>query len=613
MKHIFLFLLCFLSFLTKSQTSDTFSSSYITATNAWTGDTASFYVTTDGWLQLDDLYEQGNASLQLPVNYNKNMEWELDVQLYFNSSNANNVRLYVLSSGENIDPDETHYYVQVGHNDDNISLYSVKGTATAKRLIKGRLGLLDKEDVEVNVKLRLENGTHWKLYSRLSDETSYRLEGDTILKQVVIPPSGTFKINCRYSKTRSYHFAFDNLLITGDSIDMADTMPPCITAIEAISDSILRFTFDEPIESSAASCSIDEMGPVSIKTVSANANQLLVVTPDTMINGNEYTLCWENLTDLSGNVLVDNCLQFTFSLEEIPPTPDNPDIGIPDEEDPGVTFSIKPFDIIFNEILPDPHTGGSEYIELYNRSGGDLRADSLSIAIRKIDGSLATIYPLSGLEVTIVKDSYLVLTKDKEGVLMHYDTPTPELIRSVKLPTLANTSSTVVLLNHHTKEVIDEISYSHKWHNAFVSDSKGFALERIDPESTTQDQRNWATAAAEAGHGTPGFQNTQYGVIKDGPQTSIEIPVFSPDNNCWNLAYHTDQSGYSCRIMVFDPAGRQVAILKNHELIGQKGSLFWDGKGNGGKKLSAGLYILYAEIYHPSGVIYRSKKAFSYF
>jgi hypothetical protein len=146
-----------------------------------------FYVTTDGWLQLDDLYEQGNASLQLPVNYNKNMEWELDVQLYFNSSNANNVRLYVLSSGENIDPDETHYYVQVGHNDDNISLYSVKGTATAKRLIKGRLGLLDKEDVEVKVKLRLENGTHWKLYSRLSDETSYRLEGDTILKQVVIP------------------------------------------------------------------------------------------------------------------------------------------------------------------------------------------------------------------------------------------------------------------------------------------------------------------------------------------------------------------------------------------------------------------------------------------
>ncbi|MGE4332436.1 MAG: lamin tail domain-containing protein, partial [Macellibacteroides sp.] len=111
----------------------------------------------------------------------------------------------------------------------------------------------------------------------------------------------------------------------------------------------------------------------------------------------------------------------------------------------------------------------------------------------------------------------------------------------------------------------------------------------------------------------PGFQNTQYGVIKDGPQTSIEIPVFSPENNCWNLAYHTDQSGYSCRIMVFDPAGRQVAILKNHELIGQKGSLFWDGKGNGGKKLSAGLYILYAEIYHPSGVIYRSKKAFSYF
>jgi len=44
---------------------------------------------------------------------------------------------------------------------------------------------------------------------------------------------------------------------------------------------------------------------------------------------------------------------------------------------------IEPGEIVVNEILFDPFVGGSEFIELYNRSGRILPVNSLTFAIRK--------------------------------------------------------------------------------------------------------------------------------------------------------------------------------------------------------------------------------------
>ena len=72
----------------------------------------------------------------------------------------------------------------------------------------------------------------------------------------------------------------------------------------------------------------------------------------------------------------------------LPDNPDDPDI-------PGVTEPIQPGEIIINELLLDPYVGGSEYIELYNRSEHSLSLSALSVAIRKSDGTLSTRYPLT--------------------------------------------------------------------------------------------------------------------------------------------------------------------------------------------------------------------------
>lgn len=270
----------------------------------------------------------------------------------------------------------------------------------------------------------------------------------------------------------------------------------------------------------------------------------------------------------------------------------------------------EPNELIFNELLPNPSTGGSEYIELYNRSERPLSASGLSIAIRKADGVLSTHYPLTALAGVFEPGEYLVLTKSKEGVLPFYLITNPEALYELKLPVLANTTSTLVLFRTKDKVVIDEIYYSAKWHAPSIKDEKGVALERIDPDKETQDSKNWTSASATAGCGTPGYRNSQFKTTDSNESTGIELPEFSESTGDYFIAYHLDEPGYNCRARIFDTSGRYVAEIINHDLLGTEGRLTWNGQAISGSRLRTGLYILYIELFHMNGQVKSYKKAF---
>lgn len=296
---------------------------------------------------------------------------------------------------------------------------------------------------------------------------------------------------------------------------------------------------------------------------------------------------------------------------EEPETPDEPDE--PDEpsipEEP--TFpDIMPQDIVFNELLPEPFIEGSEYIELYNRSGKAVSLKGLSVATRKTDGSLNTHYPLSSISATLPQDGYALLTKAKEGVSSLYLTSAPEAIHELKLPVLANTSSTLVLFRSKDEVVIDEVSYSSRWHASSVKEKKGVALERIDPEARTQDSGNWTSASETAGYGTPGYRNSQMKKPEEGGITGIEPPLFIDATGFYSIVYHLDAPGYNCRAYIFDLSGRRVAEITNHQLLGVEGELTWDGLASDGRRLGTGMYILCIELYHVGGQTRMYKKVF---
>ena len=280
----------------------------------------------------------------------------------------------------------------------------------------------------------------------------------------------------------------------------------------------------------------------------------------------------------------------------------NPEQEIPEAQQP------QPGDIIINELLPEPFVDGSEYIELYNRSEQELSLKDVCISTRKSDGSLNTRYPLEAYPQTLQAGNYLLLTKSIEGVENFYSLPASLNWLECKLPVLSNTGSTVVLYREEGEIIIDEVSYSPKWHAPTVKNKKGVALERKDPDKDSQNADNWTSAASSAGFGTPGLENSQY--LNGETETDseeIDDPIYQPTGT-FQIPYRLNQSGYMARGWIFDLSGRKVALIADNTSLGTQGYLEWNGKGRDGSPINTGIYIIYLELWHPGGNVIRKKQ-----
>ena len=291
--------------------------------------------------------------------------------------------------------------------------------------------------------------------------------------------------------------------------------------------------------------------------------------------------------------------------DETPDEPEeetNPEPEIPEAQQP------QPGDIIINELLPEPFIDGSEYIELYNRSEQELSLKDVCISTRKSDGSLNTRYPLEAYPQTLQAGDYLLLTKSIEGVENFYSLSASLNWLECKLPVLSNTGSTVVLYRGEGEIIIDEVSYSPKWHAPTVKNKKGVALERKDPDKDSQNADNWTSAASSAGFGTPGLENSQY--LNGETETDseeIDDPIYQPTGT-FQIPYRLNQSGYMARGWIFDLSGRKVALIADNTSRGTQGYLEWSGRGRDGSPVNTGIYIIYLELWHPGGNVIRKKQ-----
>ena len=295
-------------------------------------------------------------------------------------------------------------------------------------------------------------------------------------------------------------------------------------------------------------------------------------------------------------------------MPDEPTTPDTPET--PDNnETPIEASSVQPGEIILNELLPAPFAEGSEYIELYNRSQQTLSLTGLALATRKADGSISTLYPLSAITTPLEPGGYVLLSKLLSGVEAFYLISAPQALHEVKLPVLANNGATVVLLRLTDLTVIDEVSYSPKWHDSAIKDPKGVALERLDPDKPTQDATNWHSAAESAGYGTPGYRNSQQ-LLPSSTQNGFERPYWSDSERSYLLRYQLADAGYRCRIWVFDTMGRRIAEIANLSTLATEGTLRWDGIGYDGSRPKPGIYIFYAELFLPNGTTHTQREVF---
>ncbi len=237
-------------------------------------------------------------------------------------------------------------------------------------------------------------------------------------------------------------------------------------------------------------------------------------------------------------------------------------------------------DLIFNEVMFDSAADSEDYVEIYNKSDKILDLTGLKFT-RKTATTTPTVHIPAG--TTIMPQSYLAFSVNPAQLREQFAVPETANIIAVNMGTfLLNSEATIWLTDGTT--TFDELTYSAKWHSALISESKGVALERINPNTATQDATNWHSAASNVHWGTPGYKNSQFndGIpAKTGKRVWTEPENFTPDNDgvndVTNIYFSTGDVGYFATVFIYDALGRKLCTLANNQLISPEGFIRWNG------------------------------------
>src|SRR3546814_20345395 len=100
-------------------------------------------------------------------------------------------------------------------------------------------------------------------------------------------------------------------------------------------------------------------------------------------------------------------------------------------------------------------------------------------------------------------------------------------------PAFYNKSGSCMLL--YGEKQIDQVHYREEMHARLIIDPEGISLEKIHFDLPAGQAGAFRSASATSGHGTPGYQNSQF--LEEGNparQITLVNRVFSPGNGLGN-------------------------------------------------------------------------------
>jgi Lamin Tail Domain len=272
--------------------------------------------------------------------------------------------------------------------------------------------------------------------------------------------------------------------------------------------------------------------------------------------------------------------------------------------------------ILINEILINPQTGGSRYLEIYNKSKKVIDVKDFSISADSV------LKKLTGADgYLLFPNTFLVLADNPLDVQTRYNVShLRRQFLKYKLPAW-NEKEGKVYLKFNSK-ILDSLKYNKTYFNPLLPNSyDGVALERINPNKPN-DKSNWQSAAATVGYGTPAYKNSQF-LAEGAPSVFLAsedvfiIPksTFSPDDDGFEdyllLNYKLDKAGAFAKVSIYDVKGYLVKKWMDNEPLATEGTLKWDGETDENMKAPIGIYIVYIELILPTGEVQIFKKAIS--
>ena len=346
--------------------------------------------------------------------------------------------------------------------------------------------------------------------------------------------------------------------------------------------------FDNAVDSISASLpsnyQVDNGQVISAKTIEPLFNRVQLTFNQPMVPGNIYTITANNIRDCHGQP-----------------------VSLPDEIKVGITEEASPMDLVINEIMFNPRSNANDYIEIYNRGQKLVDASALFIANRNSAGAISAARQISDQPYLIFPGDHIVVTTDLQNLQLNYLVKNPgSVIILPTLPSYPDDEGHVLLLKKQG-EIVDEVNYNQKWHFKLIDNTEGVSLERIDPESGSQQENNWQSAASTAGYGTPTYINSQFqqpGI--PGFEITVVPKIFSPDNDGHDdftmINYFLGEPGYVANVIIYDAAGRPVKHLVKNGTLSQQGSWKWDGLNNDNQSLPVGNYIILTEVFNLQGL-----------
>ncbi len=255
-------------------------------------------------------------------------------------------------------------------------------------------------------------------------------------------------------------------------------------------------------------------------------------------------------------------------------------------------------DLIINEILFNPEGRGSDFVELYNRSGKVVFIKGWVLE-NKMNRQKKTI----GTAAYLLPGGYLVLSPDPVDIAFRFKKVQPDVMIAQDLPALADGSGHLTIYSQGGL-LVDSVYYEETYHHPFLNSKQGVSLERVNPEAGA-DRTNWQSASGLEGFGTPTRKNSASASVAGSEYFQLKYSLFSPDGDGYRdqleIEYRLPRNGYLGRVYIYDDRGGLVKKLVNNLSFSQQGSIEWDGRDEAGMNCPTGIYILAAEALDMQG------------
>ena len=380
-----------------------------------------------------------------------------------------------------------------------------------------------------------------------------------------------------------------------NSVSMAnpDTLRPHLLQVVPVSANTLHIVFSETMNIAPTDIQKFDIqpnigNPKSVEVLWSSPSTIVAKLPVDLSENQEYTFTIDSLiTDIAGNQTCNST--FTF----------------------GLPVAAHAGDVVINEILFNPYAGGSDFVELYNRSENTINIADLVFATRT-EGNLKNPKRIDSPGFVLMPGSYVAVSTDIANIDATYSHG--NLYQVSALPSMPDDAGLVVLADT-LGNVFDEVTYSSKMHFALLKDLNGVSLERIDYNQPADNQGNWHSASQQSGWATPGLQNSVYKPIESDKEQliSLNTEVFSPDNDGYDdqleISYNIEEAGYVANVMIFSAKGLKMRTLANNELLGTTGFWAWDGLDDNNRRVPTGIYVIHCELFDLNGKVKKMQKA----